>query len=111
MMNLIKAKPAKDTNQGETSAPVPRHWILLRFKSSPALSIASLEEGFEHWQGESSLSLALHRGHLACSEAAGEKNKSHVGRLSNLQHDLTHSWWGVVVLAKDGGCPRTGVFR
>ena len=111
MMNLIKAKAAKDTNQGETSAPVPRHRILLRFKSSPALSIASLEEGFEHWQGKSPLSLALHRGHLACSEAAGEKNKSHVGRLSDLQDHLTHSWWGVVVLSKDGGCPRTGVFR
>ena len=112
MMNLIiKAKAAKDTNQGETSAPVPRRRILLRFKSSPPLSISSLEEGFEHRQGESSLSLALHRGHLACSEAAGEENKSHVGRLSDLQDDLTHSWWGVVVLSKDGGGPRTGVFR
>ena len=55
--------------------------------------------------------MALHRGHLACSEAAGEKYKSHVGRLSDLQDDLTHSWWGGVVLSKDGGCPRAGVFR
>ena len=111
MMNLIKAKAAKDTNQGETSAPVPRHRILLRFKSSPPLSILSLKECFEHWQGESSPSLALHRDHLACSEAAGEKYKSHIGRLSDLQDHLTHSWWGVVVLSKDGGCPRTGIFR
>ena len=111
MMNLIKAKAAKDTNQGKTSAPVPRHRILLRFKSSPPFSISPFKEGFEHRQGESSLSLALHRGHLACSEAAGEKNKGHVGRLSDLQDDLTHSWWGGVVLSKDGGCPRTGVFR
>ena len=116
-MNLTKAKAAKDTkdtkdtNQGETSAPVPSYRILLRFKSSPALSILPLKEGFEHRQGKSSLSLALHRGHLACSEAAGEKNKSHVGRLSDLQDHLTHSWWGVVVLSKDGGCPRTRVFR
>ena len=104
-MNLIKAKAAKDTNQGETSAPVPRRRILLGFKSSPPLSILSLKECFEHWQGKSPLSLALHRGHLACSEAAGEKYKSHVGGLSDLQDHLTHSWWSVVVLTKDGGCP------
>ena len=99
----------KSTNQSKTSTSVPRNRILLGLQGLPPLPSLPLQESLQHWKGQTSLCLALHRAHFSCSDAAGEGSKVHTGRSRSLQEKLADFWRRIVVLAQDGRRPNPDI--